>query len=185
MKNLYSSAVIPLCKTTKTFLFRDITGKKGEWVGTIEDRAQAIRSEFYQKRAELEKAVKENIHGFTMSEKPITSEGGWLWGAIKGAIGSEKKTSKIVSLLSHNEYRIDGKVQTKKFNVDRFPPGVKVRVDADGWFRAKFPNGKLHEVFLYDATAKSEAERTKEEMDTLKKSFEESKKDQSKMYICN
>lgn len=111
-------------------------------VGSISDKEQAIRTEFYNERAKLKDAVLQDVRNLETPEfKTVTAKGGYLFGILDRNFG-EKTAFKILQILSN-----------KKFNVDRMPRKTKVQViqkDEISTFVAVYPDGTRKEVPLHD-----------------------------------
>lgn len=130
-------------------------------VQTIDDdrSRDAIRKDFYEKRATLKSAVAANaIPHNTMEKTRITAKRNFLFGVLKEHFGDEKIAYSVLNVVAKKG--IDGK---GNFNVDRFfkgwtaaiveesGGGYLVKYDAKGneQGRAKIWEGEKREEKIY------------------------------------
>lgn len=111
--------------------FAGIKGK--DWnseIGTIIDRVQPERTDFYLKRTGIKKSEDEVIGSITTPSVKLGSDY-YLFQALTKTLGSEKKAYKMLDLMSR-----------KGFNVDRFEAGDTIRIE-DGVFVVQRANKSI------------------------------------------
>ncbi|MBI5414603.1 hypothetical protein HZA38_03735 [Candidatus Peregrinibacteria bacterium] len=131
-------------------IFEEVTGKN--WtteVKTIDDDRKGIRTEFYDKRATLKNALEndETLQAITWKGgfQEVSAKNNFLFGALLQGFGGDLKNEKTDQ--GRKAYLVLKQLAAQSFNVDKFSPGDKVKIDGDKLVVQR-KNGKTEEIML-------------------------------------